>query len=98
MLEDSKPLHVRAVKLKDVLQRVKTTWSKLGPECFGIRTYKPQFVDVSMAPSASMLWYRTVLVKRFGRWHLLQHNAFVSDEFAAGSLASTLPDPSTVQE
>ena len=98
MLEDSKSLHVRDVKLKDVLQRVKTTWSKLGPECFGIRTYKPVFVDVTMAPSASMLWHRTTLVKRFGRWHLLHHNLFVSDEFASGSLAGAMPEPSTVQE
>ena len=91
-------LHVRAVKLKDVLQRVKTTWSKLGPECFGIRTYKPVFVDVTMAPSTSMLWYRSTLVKRFGRWHLLHHNLFISDEFVAGSLVSAMPEPSTVQE
>eukprot|EP00435_Cladocopium_sp_Y103_P012360 s1468_g3.t1 len=99
MLEDSGALHVRAVKLRDSLQRVKTTWSKLGPECFGIKTYKPVCVDVTMAPSTSMLWYRTTLVKRFGRWQLLHHNLlFVSDEFVSGSLTSALPDPASVQE
>ena len=51
-----------------------------------------------MAPSTSMLWYRSTLVKRFGRWHLLHHNLFISDEFVAGSLVSAMPEPSTVQE
>eukprot|EP00435_Cladocopium_sp_Y103_P018044 s405_g4.t1 len=98
MIEDTGRSHVRALQLRDSLQRVKTTWTKLSPESYAIKTYKAACVDVSLAPSLSMLWYRTTLVKRSGRWQVHQHNLFVSDEFATGSLEEPLPDPGTVQE
>ena len=86
MLEDSGTSHLRAVQLKSPLQRVRTTWTKHGAECYAIKTYKAVCVDVSLAPSPSMLWYRTTLLKRSGRWQVHQHNLFVSDEFITGSL------------
>ena len=98
MVEDSGSVHLRALQLRDSLQRVRTTWTKLGAECYGIKTYKPTCVDVSLAPAASMLWYRTTLVKRSGRWQLHEHNRFVTDEYAASSLTAALPNPGSVQE
>ena len=98
MLEDSGKLHLRAVQLRDSLQRLRTTWTKLGAECYGIKTYKPICVDVTLAPAANMLWYRTTLVKRSGRWQLHEHNRFITDEYVASSLTSALPNPGSVQE
>ena len=88
MVEDSGSVHLRALQLRDSLQRVRTTWTKLGAECYGIKTYKPTCVDVTLAPAASMLWYRTTLVKRSGRWQLHEHNRCVTDEYAASSLTT----------
>ena len=73
---------------------LEATWTKLGAECYGIKTC----VDVTLAPAASMLWYRTTLVKRSGRWQLHEHNRFVTDEYAASSLTTSLPNPGSVQE
>ena len=98
MLEDSRSLRLRAVQLRDPLQRFKTTWTKLGAECYAIKTCKAVCVDVILVPSPSLLWYRTTLVKRSGRWQVYQHNLFVSEEFFTGSLETALPDPSSVQE
>ena len=88
MVEDSGSVHLRALQLRDSLQHVRTTWTKLGAECYGIKTYKPTCVDVTLAPAASMLWYRTTLVKRSGRWQLHEHNRFVTDEYPASSLTT----------
>jgi hypothetical protein len=98
MVEISSDLHLRVVHLQTPLQRVKTTWTRLAAECFAIKTYRPVCVDVTLAPASTLLWYRTTLVKRFGRWHLHEYNLFVSGEFATGSLSAALPEPSTVQE
>ena len=78
------------------MERLRTTWTKLDSTV--IKTYKPAGVDVTMAPASSLLWYRTTLVKRFGRWHLHEHNLFITEEFCTGSLTGTLPDPGSVQE
>ena len=98
MVEDTKCLSFCALQLKGPLQRVRTTWTKLGPYCYGIKTYASTAVDVTMAPAPSMLWYRTTLVKRFGRWYLHEHNLFISDEYSTSSLVKALPDPGSVQE
>ena len=39
MVEDTKCLSFCALQLKGPLQRVRTTWTKLGPYCYGIKTY-----------------------------------------------------------
>ena len=62
MLEDSGTSHLRAVQWQSPAQRVRTTWTKLGAECLAIKTYKAVCVDIFLAPSPSMLWYR----KNFG--------------------------------
>ena len=56
-------MQVRAITLSENLSAVKTSWKKLGEACFAIRTYKPFFVDTTMAPAELFLWYRTTLVK-----------------------------------
>ena len=98
MLGSSTDMHMRAVQLKESLQRVRTTWTKLTNDCFAIKTYKPMCVDVTLAPASSLLWYRTTLVKRHGKWQLHQHNLFVTEGCLAKSLTTTLPDPNSVQE
>ena len=55
MVEDTKCLSFCALQLKGPLQRVRTTWTKLGPYCYGIKTYASTAVDVTMAPAPSML-------------------------------------------
>ena len=75
MLEDSGTSHLRAVHLNDFLQRVKTIWTRISVECYAIKTYAAVCVDVTLAPSPSLLWCRTTLVK--GRWQLFEYNLFV---------------------
>ena len=65
------------------------------PSLFGIRANKPFHVDVSMAPSETLLWYRTTLVKRNGAWDVEEANQLVS---ALESLTAPLVAPSTVEE
>ena len=51
-------MQVRAVTLSENLSAVKTSWKKLGEACFAcfaIRTYKPFFVDTTMAPAELFL-------------------------------------------
>ena len=98
MLKGATDVHLRAVQLKESLQRVKTTWTKITRDCFAIKTYKPACVDLTLAPTSSLLWYRTTLVKRHGKWQLHQHNLFVTEDFLGDSPAMALPDPSSVQE
>lgn len=90
--------HLRAVQLNDSLQRVKPTWTKLGAECFGIKTYRPECVDSTLAPSDSLMWYRTMLVKRNGSWDLYKHNQFITDAYIQGTITEPIDDPSSVQE
>lgn len=97
MLEDFQNFHLRAVQLNDSIQRVKTTWAQLGAQCYGVKTFRPCGVDVTLAPSCSLLWYRTVLVQRGGQWHLHEHNRFISDTFSGTSLTAALPEPHTVE-
>ena len=48
-------MQVRAITLSENLSAVKTSWKKLGEACFAIRTYKPLFVDTTMAPAELFL-------------------------------------------
>ena len=52
---------------------------QLGPECFGIRSSKVSLVDVTLAPSSTLLWYRTTLVRCGQRWDVVEHNQRDSD-------------------
>ena len=70
---------VRAVTLQESLSRVDVTWTELGPECYGIRSFAPAFVDVMTAPSPNVLWYRTTLVRRGKLWSVVEHNQKVTD-------------------
>ena len=97
MLEGATDVHLRAIQLKDSLQRVRTTRTKI-TECFVIKTHKPACVDVTLAPSSSLSWYRTILVKRHGKLQLHQHNLFVTEGSEGDSLTAALPDPKSVQE
>ncbi|CAL1140591.1 unnamed protein product [Cladocopium goreaui] len=90
--------HLRAIQLGETLQRVKPSWTKLGAECFGIKTYRPECVDSTLAPTDTLMWYRTILVKRGGSWHLYKHNQFITDAYVQGTLAEPIDDPSSVQE
>lgn len=90
--------HLRAIQLGETLQRVKPSWAKLGAECFGIKTYRPECVDSTLAPTDTLMWYRTILVKRGGSWHLYKHNQFITDAYVQGTLTEPIDDPSSVQE
>lgn len=79
-------LHVCAVQLSDVLQ--KTSWTELGPQVIGIKTYKPYCVDTTIAPTSSMYWYRTTLIKRAGSWEVYQHNQFITEVFVSSQMTS----------
>ena len=70
---------VRAVTLQESLSRVGVTWTELGPECYGIRSFVPVFVDVLTAPSPNVLWYRTTLVRHGRLWSVVEHNQKVAD-------------------
>ena len=63
-------------------------------ECFGIRSAKVSLVDVALAPSSTVLRYRTILVRRSQRWDVVEHNQRDSD--AQGS--NPLPNPELVDE
>ena len=86
---------LRVITLTPTLSGMRWSWQKLGPQCFGIRTNKPFHVDVTMAPSEMLLWYRTTLVKRNGAWDVEEANQLVS---ALDSLTTPLVAPSTVEE
>ena len=71
--------HLRAVELQSSLDRVGLSWTQLGPECFGIRSAKVSLVDVALAPSSTVLRYRTTLVRCGQRWDVVEHNQRDSD-------------------
>ncbi len=71
--------HLRAVELQGLLTRARTQWKQLGPHCFAIKAFKPETVDVNSAPSQTMLWFRTTLVKRRGSWDVFAHNQSVTE-------------------
>ena len=82
--------HVCTMKLESKLNSIRNVWTLLGLDCWGIITNRPAFVDVSTAPSMSLLWYRTTLVRRGDEWHLVEHNQFISDLV---SMNATIPNP-----
>eukprot|EP00435_Cladocopium_sp_Y103_P024926 s1404_g6.t1 len=90
--------HLRVVRLTNALKHARTICARLGRDCFAIKTYRPFGVDVTMAPSSAMLWYRTTRVKRPGRWKLHEHNFFVTDNSLGDSLTAALPEPGGVEE
>ena len=89
--------HLRAVELQGLLTRVRTQWKQLGPNCFAIKTFRPETVDVNLGPSQTILWFRTTLVKRHGEWDVVEHNHNQSvSELAITELE--LPTAWTVEE
>ena len=89
-------MQVRAITLSENLSAVKTSWKKLGEACFAIRTYKPFFVDTTMAPAELFLWYRTTLVKRDSTWDVIEYNQLISD--FADSMTGPIVGPGEFEE
>ena len=65
---------IRAVSLSGPLSNLRPGWNRLSDQFYAIMTKSPTFVDSTLAPSPSLMWFRTTLMN--GAWHVA--------EFAAG--------------
>ena len=81
--------------LQESLSRVDVTCTELGPECDGIRSFVPAFVDVMTAPSPKVLWNRTTLAQRGKLWSVMEHNQKVAD---LGFYKGTMKDATFIDE
>ena len=75
---DASPQAVRAIHLSEPLQTMRPGWNCINDNLYGILTKSRCYVDSTLAPSRSLMWLRTRLVKIGGRWQVLEFAADVS--------------------
>ena len=72
-------------------------WTRVGPECYVLKSHTNNFVDTTLAPFTEVLWKRTTLCERAGKWFLEEYAEDVGSLAANGGLAGPVSDPHTVR-
>ena len=75
---DASPQTVRAIRLSEPLQTMRAGWNCINDELYRMFTKPRCYVDSTLAPSRTLMWLRTTLVKIGGRWQVLEFAADVS--------------------
>ena len=89
---------IRAVSLSGPLSNLRPGWNRLSDQFYAIMTKSPTFVDSTLAPSPSLMWFRTTLIKVNGAWHVAEFAADVGqmNDLECGMVRTDISDVLTL--